>query len=230
MKLKNGKQKIIFNKMNQHLKTYYQKRAKEYDRVYQKPERQADLKQLHQYLKTTFDNKTVLEIACGTGYWTKTIAQTCTSIIATDINEAVLEIARKKNYNGASVTFKALDLWQLAIPPKPYDSLFGGFIWSHILTTDLPRFLALLKSQLTKNGALIFIDNKYVKGSNTPIARTDDAGNTYQIRRLQNGTAYEVLKNFPSKEEIEDLIADLGFDMEWMELEYYWVLKLKRLI
>ncbi len=104
----------------------------------------------------------------------------------------------------------------------------GGFIWSHILKTDIPQFLKKLQNQLTTNGELIFIDNKYVEGSSTPISRTDEDGNTYQIRRLQNGDTYEVLKNFPSKEEVDRLIKDLPLEMTWTELEYYWVMELKK--
>ena len=210
------------------LKTYYQKRAKEYDRVYQKPERQADLKQLHLYLKKAFENKKVLEIACGTGYWTQTIAESCYQILAMDINEEVLAIAKARDYGPANIHFKQLDLWQLEKENKNFDSVFGGFIWSHILKTDIPKFLKKLQNQLTANGELIFIDNKYVEGSSTPIARTDEDGNTYQIRRLQNGETYEVLKNFPSKEEIEKLSRDFSVEMEWRKLEYFWILKLKQ--
>lgn len=206
---------------------YYQNRAKEYDLVYTKPERQIDLNQLHAYLKKAFKNKRVIEVACGTGYWTKTIAESCTHILATDVNTAVLEIARSKTSATDTINFKELDLWQLAKPEILYDSLFGGFIWSHILKKEVPQFLNILKSQLTKNGEMIFVDNKYVEGSNTPISRTDTDGNTYQIRKLQNGEQYEVLKNFPNKLEVANLIKDFGCKMEWIELEYYWILRLK---
>lgn len=210
------------------LKTYYQKRAKEYDKVYQKLERQSDLKALHQYLKKAFKNKKVLEIACGTGYWTKTIAESCTSILATDINVEVLEIARNKNYRKTPVEFKELDLWSLQNIDNQFDSVFGGFIWSHILKKDLPRFLKILTHQITQNGELVFIDNKYVQGSSTPISRTDEEGNTFQTRQLQNGEEYEVLKNFPTRTEIENLVQGFGLEMEWLELDYFWISRIKQ--
>jgi len=99
--------------MAKKLHLYYQNRAKEYDLVYDKPERQNDLKQLHLYLKKVFENKKVLEIACGTGYWTQTIAESCHQILATDVNEEVLVIAKAKDYGPANIHFKQLDLWQL---------------------------------------------------------------------------------------------------------------------
>lgn len=214
--------------MIENLTKYYQKRAKEYDLVYQKPERQIDLHQLHVYLKNAFVAQNVLEIACGTGYWTKSIAETCTSILATDINDEVIAIATTKDYGVTSVRFEQMDFWQLKKADHVFDSVFGGFIWSHILKKELPRFLEILKDQLGAKGELIFIDNKYVKGSSTPIARTDTAGNTYQNRQLQNGEVYEVLKNFPTEKEVKNLIGPLGFEMEWLELEYYWILRLRK--
>ena len=56
--------------MNTDLVTYYARRAEEYDLVYDKPERQADIGYLIAYLQRAFEGRTVNEIACGTGYWT----------------------------------------------------------------------------------------------------------------------------------------------------------------
>ena len=53
---------------------YYAKRAREYERVYDKPERQSDLARLHEIVPVMFAGRRVLEIACGTGYWTAPIA------------------------------------------------------------------------------------------------------------------------------------------------------------
>ncbi|MEM6321736.1 MAG: methyltransferase domain-containing protein [Bacteroidota bacterium] len=212
------------------IKNYYQKRAKEYELVYKKPERQLDLTHLHTFLKEQFKNKYVLEVACGTGYWTKTIAESCTEICAIDNSEEVLKLAHSKSYPPNTVVFGQYDLWQFGEEHNEFDSVFGGFIWSHILKKDLPKFLKILLQQTHAKGELIFIDNKYVEGSSTPISRTDEDGNTYQIRQLQNGEEYEVLKNFPTKAEVMALVAELGVEMEWKELEYYWILKLKRRI
>lgn len=84
--------------MHTNLTEYYAKRAAEYEAIYAKPERQADLEAVATFLKEIFNGKDVLEIACGTGFWTEKIARTARSVWATDINESVLEIARNKNY------------------------------------------------------------------------------------------------------------------------------------
>ncbi len=55
---------------------YYAKRASEYERIYEKPERQNDLEILRNLFRKTLAGRNVLEIACGTGYWTQVVAQT----------------------------------------------------------------------------------------------------------------------------------------------------------
>ena len=75
-----------------------------------------------------------------------------------------------------------------------------------------------------KDGLLVMIDNTYVEGSNTPIARTDLDGNTYQIRRLDNGERYEVLKNFPTDSTLRKKLGTVLRDIRVLRLEYYWML------
>ena len=52
------------------LQSYYASRAPEYDEVYRKPERQADLRSIERWLPPHFSGVAMLEVACGTGYWT----------------------------------------------------------------------------------------------------------------------------------------------------------------
>ncbi|MEO0338013.1 MAG: class I SAM-dependent methyltransferase [Bacteroidota bacterium] len=207
---------------------YYQKRALEYDRVYQKPERQDDLTKLNSHLQKQFPNKRIIEIACGTGYWTERIAPNCTSILATDVNLEVLEIAQQRSYPENKVDFLQKDLRKLDIPTPPFDALFGGFIWSHIKREELVDFLSICLDQVGSNGEISFIDNQYVEGSSTPISRTDHHNNTYQIRKLSSGATYEILKNFPAKLELEAIAKQKNLSVEWVSFKYYWFAKFKK--
>lgn len=47
---------------------YYKQRADEYEKVYDKPERQSDLRKIENYLKNQFLNKYIIELGCGTGF------------------------------------------------------------------------------------------------------------------------------------------------------------------
>ena len=42
--------------------------------------------------------KEVLELACGTGNWTQVICKRARSVVATDLFEGYLELARKKQF------------------------------------------------------------------------------------------------------------------------------------
>lgn len=205
---------------------YYFERAKEYERIYQKPERQEDLTKLRIILKDIFSAKSVFEIACGTGYWTQFISETAKSIFAVDINDTVIEIARSKKYH-APITFEKADIFNITNTNEKFDSGFGGFIWSHIPKQELDVFLSGFISNISPGGLVVFVDNKYVEGSNTPIKSKDEYGNTYQIRQLSDGSKYKVMKNFPVEKEILDIIDPIGSDIELEQLKYFWVLKFK---
>ncbi len=210
-------------KMNTDMIAYYQLRAKEYEKIYEKPERQADLALAEKLIQDTFAGQEVMEIACGTGYWTQKIAVTAKSILATDINDPVLEVARSKIYSPAQVTFRKADLFDLA-PDASYECLFAGFIWSHILLRDLDRLITTTHRLTKKGGTIVFIDNKYVEGSSLPIISKDEFGNTYQERNLEDGSRHMVLKNFPTESFIRELIGGRAMDIRYLDLQYYWIL------
>ena len=76
---------------------YYRRRAAEYEAIYAKPERQTDLALLRHKIPAKLTGAHVLEIACGTGYWTQLIAGVA-SVTATDLAEEPMQIARSKAY------------------------------------------------------------------------------------------------------------------------------------
>src|SRR5436190_5113600 len=184
--------------MNSDLIKYYDDRAKEYEKIYLKPERQEDLKNGAIILKELFSNKAVLEIACGTGYWTQKIAETAGSVLATDVNASVIEIGRNKIYPKSNVRCEVADLYSLE-PDHSFDSLFAGFIWRHIPLQELGRFLETVNALIKPGGQVVIMDNSFVRGSSTPIDETDEHGNTFQTRKLEDGTTHRVLKNFPTE-------------------------------
>ena len=212
--------------MNTEIISYYRDRANEYEKVYSKPERQSELLQAGKMLQDIFKEKEVIEIACGTGYWTEKIGVTARNIFATDINDAVLEIAKTKTYPLGNVTFQTANFHRLP-NLKKYESLFGGFIWSHIHLEVLSKFIYTANNLVVPNGTIVFMDNTYIKGSNLPVTEEDDAGNSYQIRTLENGTTHKVLKNFPTETFIRELLKGKAAEIEFIQLKYYWILKYK---
>lgn len=208
--------------MNTDLVKYYKDRANEYERIYSKPERQEELIGSSKILQDLFKDKKVLEIACGTGYWTESIAKTANSILATDINKEVLEIAESKEYSKQNIKFELLDIFDHTLNTK-YESVFAGFIWSHIKKQELTSFINALRSMVKNNATIVIMDNNYVEGSNHPITKTDEFGNTFQTRKLDDGTSHLVLKNFPTENYFKEVMKELSSEIKFINLNYYWI-------
>lgn len=207
---------------NDSMPSYYAQRAREYERIYAKPERQSDLRQLESRISTMFTGRDVLEIACGTGYWTQFASRSAHSITATDINPEVIAIAKTKSYRTPPL-FTIADAYVLAGIPGTFDAALCAFWWSHVPKERLDPFLDQLHKRLLPGSLVVFLDNRYVEGSSTPISSTDAFGNTYQDRRLDDGSTHHVLKNFPSSAEIESALASRAAHVEILELQYYWL-------
>jgi SAM-dependent methyltransferase len=206
------------------LQSYYAQRASSYERIYAKPERQAELRALEAWLPDVFKGRHVLEIACGTGWWTPHGARDAASWLATDLNTETLAIAREKTLP-ACVRLAELDAWRLhTLGPQPFDAAFAGFWWSHVERARLRGWLDQLHARLQTGARVVFIDNRFVPGSSTPIARTDAAGDSWQQRMLDDGSVHEVLKNFPSRDEAVAALGAQAREVEWTEHPHYWVL------
>jgi SAM-dependent methyltransferase len=209
------------------LETYYAKRAGEYERIYDKVERQDELEWLRRRLPRLFEGRRVLEIACGTGYWTQYIARTAAHVTACDINEAVLEIAREKPMPKGRVHFAKADAFAPAGLCRACDAAFAGFWWSHVRKSDLARWLAAMAGALPPGALMGILDNRYVEGSSTPLSRRDAEGNTYQVRQLLSGETHEVLKNFPTAAELANAVRPFAAEAHLEETQYYWLLVLR---
>jgi demethylmenaquinone methyltransferase/2-methoxy-6-polyprenyl-1,4-benzoquinol methylase len=207
-----------------HLETYYDRRAGEYEKVYEKPERQHELEWLRRRIPELLADRTVLEVACGTGYWTQFIARAARRVEACDINESVLEIAREKPIPKGRVNFFKADAVSLAGVPAGCDAAFAGFWWSHVKKSELVKFVANLAAKVEPGARLVVLDNRYFEGSSTAISRRDAEGNTYQLRALANGEEYEVLKNFPTPQELADAMRPMVAEAHLESLKYYWLL------
>ncbi|HEY8069276.1 MAG TPA: class I SAM-dependent methyltransferase [Burkholderiales bacterium] len=209
------------------LAAYYARRAAEYERIYAKPERQADLAVLRGRIGKLFAGRKVLELACGTGYWTDLLAVQAAQLTALDVNEEVLEIARAKEHvskNAAKVEFVRGSAYEIPDFSRRHGALFAGFWWSHVPLEKLDLFLDGV-SAATAPGALIaFLDNRLVPGSSTAVSRRDAGGNTYQTRRLDDGSTHEVLKNFPAEGELIQRASRHGWGAHVDLLEHYWLL------
>jgi demethylmenaquinone methyltransferase/2-methoxy-6-polyprenyl-1,4-benzoquinol methylase len=209
------------------LRRYYAARAREYDRIYDKPERQADLRRLEARLPDALAGRRVLEVACGTGYWTQFIIRKADTILAVDASKETLELAAARQLPG-SVELRVADAYDLPDAIGRFDGAFAGFWWSHVPVRDQARFLESLDRRLLPGAKVLLLDNLYVEGSSTPVSHRDEDGNTYQRRKLADGTEHVVLKNFPTESELNESVRKFGAGVEYLRLEYYWLFVYER--
>ncbi|MBF5007405.1 class I SAM-dependent methyltransferase [Diaphorobacter caeni] len=202
---------------------YYAARAREYDSIYLKPERQDDLRAMKAWLPTRIGTGSVLEIACGTGYWTQFYAPHCQQVLGIDAAVETLEIARAR-VPLAQVQFTVGDAYQLPSPVERHDAAFAGFWWSHVPIARQQEFLRGLHKTLRPGARVVLIDNRYVEGSSTPISGTDVDGNSYQSRSLKDGSTHRVLKNFPTEQQLREAVAPHASEIEVREWPYFWAL------
>lgn len=204
---------------------YYRRRAGEYEAIYAKPERQPDLALLRLHIPARLAQRRVLEVACGTGYWTALVARTAASIVAVDAAEEPMNIARSKDYATCNVRFEPGDAYALDERLGSFDGALAAFWWSHVPHGRVEHFLRSFHARLESGARVVLVDNRYVEGSSTPIAGRDGEGNTYQLRRLADGSENRVLKNFPSESALRAALEPRARHFAYRALEYYWLLE-----
>ena len=208
--------------MQTELKEYYKNRATEFDDIYTRPERQNDIQQLTAFLKHNLAGKHVLEVACGTGFWTQKYSTDAASVLATDYNEAVLQVARSKAYSNPNIEFVTDDAYSLSNVNQKANACYAGFWLSHVEKNKLSSFIQTLHENLESGSTVIFADNLYVEGNSTPINRQDTEGNTYQTRTLKGGSRHDILKNFITEEDFHTLLSDSVKNLHYKKLGYFW--------
>jgi len=208
------------------LSNYYSIQSSVYDKVYQKPERQNDLKYISIYLCDHFYNKEVLEIASGTGYWTKKIAQKANKVMSLDICPEMISIAKKNNDNCKNIEYLTTDIFNINVQINNFfNAAFSGFWWSHIPHSKIAHFIDTLHLLLQPMSQVIFIDNIYVPGISHKVEFTDKDDNTYVLRYLKNGKKCLVLKNYHHKDDLINILSDRAKCVEYTALEYTWILR-----
>lgn len=192
--------------MKSNLLTYYGKRAEEYEEIYYRsdPVRQKEQQRLGAKMQKVLGRKDVLEIACGTGYWTNILAKSAKKITATDYVEEVLELAKQKKYV-CPVVFKREDAYKLSFAENSFKGALANFWFSHVPKKQINDFLHGFHRVLT-NGATVFIaDNVFVKGIGGELVTRKNQLDTYKLRILKNGQKSLILKNYYEAGELVDI-------------------------
>ena len=206
------------------MEDYYRERAPSYDRLYRTSEWQDDFAWLRNWVARRTAGRSVLEVAAGTGFWTAAAARKAKAIVATDYNAEPLAIAAKRGL-GAHVTLVAADAYALPAFDRAFDVGMAHLWWSHVDRRSERQFLSGFAARLQAGAELLMIDQRYSKSHSMPAFRRDRAGNRYELRCLENGRVFQVIKNYPTPEELQASMRDLCEEVEVKSLRYFWALR-----
>ena len=214
---------------------YYAARAPEYDlsagylTLDADPVRLAKKRRYQQL----FRGHDVLEIACGTGYWTEVLAETAKSVVGIDVNPEMISRAQSRCEHLPHVKFRLADAYSLGPEAGTFSAAFAVWWWSHIPRSRLREFLLSLHRGLIPGALVLFTDQlEYdvprVDGMATQ-RHEDSNGDTIERRVLSDGQEYDIVKNFPTEQELVAALSGFGSGIQYREWpgEKHWELTYK---
>jgi SAM-dependent methyltransferase len=195
------------------MKRYYAERAPEYDdwwfrrgRYARDAERERrwlrDVAELEERLRAFAPAGDILELAAGTGIWTRRLVPTADKVVAVDANAETLAL----NTPAAELVAADVFAWR---PPQQFDVVFFSFWLSHVPEERFAEFWALVASALRPGGRVFLIDS--AAGSPVHLERGDSG---FEQRQLSDGREFTIVKRYWSPHDLAAAVAPLGFRLE----------------
>jgi SAM-dependent methyltransferase len=149
----------------------------------------------------------VLELACGTGHWTRLLAARARSVTAVDAAPEALALARQR-VRGLQVEFIQADVfaWQ---PPRRYDTVFFAFWLTHVPPARFAAFWSLVGAALAPGGRVCFVDDSDQARAGEHFV--PDQATPAVWRRLRDGSEHRVVKVYYTPGELAARLAKLGW-------------------
>jgi SAM-dependent methyltransferase len=204
-------------------KAYYRHRASEYDAIYEMPRFRRDLDSLRDWVTRHVKGKTVLEVAAGTGYWTQVCSRSAARVVATDYNAATLLVAGRRRL-GPKVSFVEADAFSLPKFKTKFEVGVACLWWSHLKKQERQRFFAHFLSRLAPGAKLLLIDEVDREEIANPLTRRDRFGNRYELRITTDSVIYEIVKNFPDDDGLEQSLSEFCDRVRVRRLRHFWAL------
>ncbi len=190
-------------------KRYYAERAPEYDDWWFRRGRYTrdgrrerhwlrDVAELEARLGTFAPRGDVLELAAGTGIWTRRLVPAADRVVAVDANPETLAL----NTPAAELVVADVFDWR---PPQQFDVVFFSFWLSHVPDERFDEFWELVRAALRPHGRVFLID------SGPPEAPSDDER---QMRQLADGREFTIVKRYWQPEELVARVRPLGFELD----------------
>jgi ubiquinone/menaquinone biosynthesis C-methylase UbiE len=209
---------------NQQVAKYYALLGEAVEDKYLEPDMDEDIDDMSIHLGNVLAGHTVLELGCGTGFWTEVAAEMAQSVLAVDINANLVDIARARGMPDGKVSFRVADALDLPEDIGSFSAVLVSFLWSHLTKGEQEKLLATLKKRLGKEVLLVILDDSFVEGFSETIARTDAEGTTYEILTTPEGERFEVPKSYQSDSALRKRLGNVGKEIKIERIEFFWIL------
>lgn len=204
---------------------YYCARASEYDQWWQRQGRydhgpevnakwQQEVEEVAQALLEFCPSGDVLELACGTGWWTHRIAERANSLVCLDASAEVLALNKKRLAKaGLSIPeYHQVDLFKWT-PQDRYDVVFFSFWLSHVPSVRFDAFWRLIADALKPGGRVFFLDSLPAQSSTASNQSINTTGEI-QDRVLNDGQSFRIVKLYYDPVDLKKRLAQLGLDSQ----------------
>jgi ubiquinone/menaquinone biosynthesis C-methylase UbiE len=140
--------------MTEHKEKYWSKFACTYGDDQEYVVGKTILQLILQRLSEEQDLGDVIEFGCGTGYFTKAIAKKARNVIATDLSDEMLEMARIQLKEFQNISIQRANCEATSFPSKRFDTVFMANL-IHVLIN--PIKVLQESHQILRNGGLLLI-------------------------------------------------------------------------
>jgi demethylmenaquinone methyltransferase/2-methoxy-6-polyprenyl-1,4-benzoquinol methylase len=184
---------------------YYRARAGEYDDTAY-PQRERDEARIDTLVSALNVRGDVLELACGTGMWTRALAGSAGTLTALDQSPEAIEIARRRC--PPTVRFDVADLLTWT-GDAAYDVVFFAFWLSHVPADLFAEFFDRVAGWLRPGGRAIFVDEP------SSAEPQGDLDGEIEVRTLIDGTEHRIVKVYRDAPDLTADLAELGWATEF---------------
>jgi ubiquinone/menaquinone biosynthesis C-methylase UbiE len=148
----------------------------------------------------------ILELAAGTGPWTRNLVETAASVTAVDASPEVARLNAER-VKSSRVRYVQADLFEWRSDTL-YDFVFFGFWLSHVPEHRFVDFCRMVRSALRPDGQAFFIDNLFGQEQTAPNHKEIGRDGVVE-RKLTDGQTFNIVKIFYEPAALEDRLRGL---------------------
>ncbi|MEO8565937.1 MAG: class I SAM-dependent methyltransferase [Betaproteobacteria bacterium] len=163
----------------------------------------------------------VLELACGTGLFTRLVAPRVARLTAVDASTEVIEINRAR-VGAGNVDYVQADLFAWR-PAQRYDAIFFSFWLSHVPEQRFAEFWELVAASLAPCGAVYLIDSAFDPTSTAKDHVLPGREPGIVTRKLNDGREFRIVKVFYEPAALAAKLDALGWNAGLAQTSHYFI-------